>query len=609
MKKIAFKPIYRIIFALLIFVFIFKVPAQEPTTYEKLKMHVQYLASDSLEGRYPSTEGNKKAAAYMEDNFKKAGLLPVNNSFRQTFQFPAALDNGKNCDVTFKILIERPGVPKEMWKPMDKKWKAGTDFQPMSFAENTKASGELAFAGYGITAKDLEYDDYANFDVKGKIVIILTGSPDAEKKKNDFEDFESLNYKADNAKTHGAAGIIFVKPQGDSCNVFFPLKPEKNKSKYDFPIIQANRTSLSFFFPKKEQLLPLEQEINKKRQPKSIVIPNTSVVLNTELVEMLVPVDNIIGYVKGTDPSKANEYVVVGAHFDHLGVGYTYVKYRGNIKHIYNGADDNASGSSILSELAARVAAKPFKRSVLFIAFNSEEEGLLGSKFYVKNPLVPLENSIAMLNLDMIGRLEDNKLNVFGLSTSNYFGRMLDSLAVLDTISIAKIDEGFGPSDHSAFVGSKIPSLHFFTGATEDYHKPTDKWNKLNFTGMVKTTKYVESVLRTLANNDFKPDCQIKMTDNHESKGERSVWFGIIPDFEQNADGMKIKGTSDGSPAQTAGLENGDILKKINEMPIKNIGDLNNALKSFSPGETVKVTILRSGAEKQLDVVLKARKK
>ncbi len=578
---------------------------------QKIASYVSYLASDELEGRFPGTKGNQLAADFIESKFKEFNLKPISNQYRQYFPFATGIKFTEKNTIVWEKLIERPGVPKEMWKSFPKTWTLGQDYRPLHISENGSVTGEVVFVGYGITAKDINYDDYEGIDVTGKIVIVLSDSAEGKPKDERFTPYSSLSYKAMNAREHGAIGIIFVKVLSDSANVFYPLKTFGPKQKSGIIAIQANRTEIAKFFPAGANLYPTELEMQKTKKPKSFLIPNTKITITVELETEYVQIPNIVGLVEGSDPKLKNEYVIVGAHFDHLGWGTENSLYRGKTPQIHNGADDNASGVAAILYLAEQIAMNPPKRSVLFIAFNAEEEGLLGSSHFVKNSLVPLENIVLMMNFDMVGRMQNNKLNVFGTGTSTTFEKVVDSLAAIDSLLLTKGSEGYGPSDHSSFYGAKIPVMFMFTGAHSDYHMPTDDPEKIDADGILKVCNFALKILDRFGNAFDKPDYIVVKKETNQQKndspGYAKVWFGIVPNFEENPDGLRISGVSPGSPAEKAGLRENDIIVKFGNYTIKNLYDLTYTLREFKPNDEVDVKILRDGKELILKVKLVGR--
>ncbi len=587
--------------------------SQKATTPDAMKIaeYVRYLASDELEGRFPGTAGNFKAATFIENKLKEFGLKPFNGSYRQNFLFPIKYRVSDKNSVVWTKLIERPGVPKEMWKSFPKNWNVNTDFQPLAISENGTIAGEVAFVGYGVTSKDIPYDDYEGIDVKGKIVIVLSDSAEGHPKDERFIPYSKLSYKAMNAREHGAVGVIFVKVQSDSANIFYPLKVSSMAKKSGIIAIQASRTEIAKFFPASANLYPVELEMQKTKKPKSFIIPNTTISITVDLETEKVEVPNIVGLISGTDPTLSNEYIVIGAHFDHLGWGTENSLYRGKILQIHNGADDNASGTSAILYLAELLAKQPLRRSVIVAAFNGEEEGLLGSAFYVKNPIYPIEQTILMINFDMVGRINNSKINIFGTGSSTTFDKVIDSVATIDSLVITKGSEGYGPSDHSSFYGAKVPVIFLFTGAHADYHLPSDDAEKIDADGILRVANYAHKILERYGNSTEKPDYIVVKTEKKEEKngspGYARVWFGIVPNFEDNPQGLRITGVSPGSPAEKAGLKGNDVIIKFGEHSIKNLYDLTYILREYKPNDVVNVVVLRDSKEIALKVKLVAR--
>jgi Zn-dependent M28 family amino/carboxypeptidase len=501
---------------------------------EKIKEVVKFLASDELKGRFPGTEGMRAAADYIENQFKDAGLKPLSGSYRQGFNVTTSLKPGDSNHVVFETVILRPGIPRDKLPKMKQPWKVSEDYVPLGFSENGICAGELAFVGFGITAPEINYDDYAGIDVKNKIVIMISDSPDGEKKDGEFGQYTDMRYKATNARNKGAIGIIWVRIQGDSMNVFERLDYKNIGKNTGIIAIQAWRQSISKFFPKKEALISLEEEIIRTRKPKSLIIPNSTVSIRVDLKDVPSETYNIYGFIEGTDPKLKEEFIVVGAHYDHLGFGGPTASGGSKRNEIYNGADDNASGVAGIIELANLLKANPPKRSILFIAFSGEEMGLLGSAWYIKHPAISLDKIVTMLNFDMIGRMKTEEgLTVFGHASATGFESVIDSISASTQLTLIKASDAYGPSDHSSFYAAKIPVLMFFTGIHEDYHRPTDDWNKINYDGMVKTINFSYKVLQTISNKDSKPVYKeiTSATQPSKSSTYSNVWFGIVPNI------------------------------------------------------------------------------
>jgi len=301
----------------------------------------------------------------------------------------------------------------------------------------------------------------------------------------------------------------------------------------------------------------------------------------------------------------------VGAHYDHLGWGGPNSNYKGKTPMIHKGADDNASGTAGLLELARIFASNPQKRSLLFVAFSGEEEGLFGSSYFVNHPPIPLDKISAMINMDMIGRLQNGHLFVIGVGSSSRFEAIVDSLDAIDSLSIGKMESSISASDQTSFYLKNIPSIMFFTGAHSDYHKPSDDWEKINYNGESYVIGFIQKFIETITNQTQAIDFRKIEGSNGTSPANHNygmnVWFGIVPNFENEPQGFKIAGTSPGSPAEKAGLKENDIIIKIDNYQIKNINDFMYSLREFKAGDTVKVIFLREGKQKEALVKLETK--
>jgi len=477
----------------------------------------------------------------------------------------------------------------------------------LSNSSNGTAEGEIAFVGYGITAKEINYDDYEGVDVKNKIVIIISDSADGKPQDERFAKYATIKYKTSNAKEHGAIGIIFVKRLSDSANTFYPLKMQRFSDNAGIPVIQANRTEIAKFFPKENNLYPSELALIETKKPQSFVLPRVTVSITTELVFEETSIANVMGMIKGTDPMESQEYIVIGAHYDHIGWGEFNSSYKGKPA-IHNGADDNASGVSAIIELARVFKANPLRHSVIYVAFNAEEMGLLGSSFFANNSPVDISKVITMINLDMVGRF-DKELTVFGTGTSGIFDAIVDAEAANDSIKIIKNNEGYGPSDHTSFYIQKVPVLFMFTGAHAEYHSPGDDYEKISFDGIVKVVDFTDGVLRAIDAKSENPDYIEQQTNSGggRGRGDIKVSFGSIPDFAENPDGFAISGCKPGSPCEKAGMQKGDVMISFNGMKTGNIMEFTQALKIVSPGDVVTVVYLREGQKITKEIKLEAK--
>lgn len=585
--------------------------AQSASTPEALRLleHVKTLTSAEFNGRGPGTDGITRAAAYIEEQWKSVGLQAVANGvFQQQFPMTIGAKLGANNSVAFDVIVERPGIPLAQTKATKIGWKLGVDWQPYAFSESKAVTGDVVFVGYGLAAPSASYDDYADVDVKGKIVIVLRGLPKWAEKNDALKGLASLRTKTTTARDKGAIAICFVNERGDSADVLAPFGIDRLGKNSGIVALQVRRTPCArIFSPKGTSLFVAETAIETKRKPMSFQLINTTGAMSveTELIEG--SSTNIAGVILGSDPTLASQYIVVGAHYDHLGMGDENSLHSSRDPIIHPGADDNASGTAGLIELARRLKANPPRRSIMFIAFSGEEKGLIGSKYWTTTPTVPLNDVAAMINMDMIGRLKDNKLNIQGTGTSAIWPTLITRTKTDLPLVISSTADGFGPSDHSSFTAKSIPVLFFFTGLHSDYHRPTDTWEKLNYDGESTVLTYVERVIRDIADSTMRPS----FTASHgSSTGAKSmstgfsVTFGVIPDYSDDPQGLRISGVKSGGPAEKAGLVGDDVITMFGATTVKNIYDLTAALADRRPGDVVNVTVLRGGKATTFKVTL-----
>jgi hypothetical protein len=319
---------------------------------------------------------------------------------------------------------------------------------------------------------------------------------------------------------------------------------------------------------------------------------------------------NVIGVLPGRDPALAGEYLVIGAHYDHLGLGGSGSLDPDSVGVAHNGADDNASGVAALLETARRLVLTRPARSVLFLAFSGEEQGLLGSTHYVKNPVVPNERVVAMLNFDMVGRLRDHKLIAYGVETAAEFRGLLDSLNADAGFALSAQGDGYGPSDHTSFTVVKRPVLHFFTGTHEDYHRTTDDAARINVEGIERIASFAADLTGALGNRGA-PLTFVESTPLAPASGSRSsgygAYLGTVPDMTGSPGGVLLSGVRPGSPAAQAGLQAGDVLVRIGEHPFPDLQGMTTALRAHAPGDTVEVEFKRDGQSQTVKVVLGRR--
>jgi len=574
--------------------------AQQAEVSKRLRTDIEYLASDELEGRRAGTPGAEKAAAYIADCFRKSGLhrFGDSGSYFQPFEFISGVALGSTNALS------------SIHEGKKYAFTIDTDFVPLGFSSNATTAGEVVFAGYGISAPDLNYDDYAELDVKDKIVLVLRYSPAGDSVKSDFNKFSSARYKAMTARDKGAkALLLFSGSLDDSADALLKLRVDNGGGNSGIPVLSIKR-SLAAQWLDAFNVDTLQAQLNRSRHPRSITLADLHIELRTDVVEIKSRSSNVVGLLQVTDTSET-EYLVIGAHYDHLGYGGEESMAPG-VHAIHHGADDNASGTAGVMELIRRFTShkSSLRRNIVFIAFSGEEEGILGSSHYVKDSQLPLERLRAMLNLDMVGRLQDKKLTVQGSGTSSLWNTLLPRYNADSIFTLTLVKDGFGGSDQSAFYAKNIPVLFFFTGIHGDYHKPSDVASKINFDGEAQVVSYVASLAQDIDTAAVRPDFK-KMESAERSGGDRRggrVYSGVIPDFAEQVDGFKISGVSANSPAAKAGLLGGDVIIRFGKHEIKNISDYMYALQSYKVNDEVDIVYKRGGATNTAKVKLESRK-
>lgn len=571
--------------------------------------HVKHLASGKLQGRGTGTTGLEKAAGYVARQFKEAGLAPVNGSYFQPFTVTVKAKMGPRNRFEYRLDNQKQQL------------KANEDFVPFSFSSTSKTSCPVVFAGYGITAKEYNYDDYSGIDVKDKCVLLLRYEPQEFDEKSVFSgkaytEHAQLPSKAFNAKVHGAKAVILVNNmanrtgESDKLEKFGSMSGPANSGvgyvhmRYEVAERWARAAG--------KDLKQIVTDVDKDLKPRPFAFPDTlQVELETEIQQVQRSVRNVVGVL----PGETDEYVVIGAHYDHLGLGDQHSLAPSQIGTPHYGADDNASGTAGLIELAAYFGARPrLKRGVFFIAFAGEELGLLGSSYYVNQPLLPLGKAVAMINMDMIGRVQQNKVFVGGSGTGSTLKSIIDKAAAGGDLKVDLSEKsGYGSSDHTSFTTKEVPVLFFFSGLHADYHKPSDTWDKIDAAGAVKVLQVVAAATGQLAAGAERPlyvkveAPKMKMGSAGGASGY-GPYFGSIPDFAEVPNGVRFSDVREGSPAAKAGLKGGDILIEFDGKPIQNLYDYTYALRARKPGDTVKVKYLRQGQPAEVEVLLSERK-
>jgi hypothetical protein len=570
--------------------------------------HVRYLASDELEGRGDGTPGLEKAAEYIARSFRESGLEPGgdNSTFFQPFDMITGLSiqpgnlvvlkTGRNA-VTFEI---------------------GRDYQLLSPSRDESAPGAtypIVFAGYGISAPSFRYDDYAGVDVAGKAVLMFTHEPQETDQRSVFDGqtntlHSTMIRKVEIARARGAAAILLVddinhRVQTDRYRRWLR---EPQAEDYGLPVFYLSRDKVQQALGTTLNLETVSREIDRDVTPKSRTLDNSTVDAVDRTAKLRRPVRNVVGILKGSDPSVQAETVVVGAHYDHLGRSARFSMSQNGTGQIHHGADDNASGTAAVLEMAkaAVEARQDFRRTIVFMTFAGEEHGLLGSSYYVNHPPRPLDTTIAMVNLDMVGRAS-GRILVDGLANAPSIEQDLKAAQAGSGIKLTALrgGAGAGASDDATFLLRKIPAINFFSGFHTDYHRPSDTWDKIDAAGGAAVADLALALVRELANRAQRPEFVETVQQDHgtSSGGTGSVgavagygpYFGSVPDFANEGQGVKFAEVRSGSPAARAGFRGGDVMISFGGAPIKTLYDFTFALRDKKPGDRVEVTVLRDG--------------
>jgi hypothetical protein len=566
--------------------------------------HIKYLASDELEGRGDGMPGLEKAADYIGKSFSASGLEAGadNGTFFQTFELVAGLSVQPGNSVTFRT--PQRSVPLQI----------GRDYDLLSTSPDESSRSELpvVFAGYGISAAPIGYDDYAGIDAAGKAVLIFTHEPQENDPKSRFDGktntiYSTVERKAETARAHGAKAILLVDDPVHQVQTaqFGRWMRDPEAEEYGIPVFYLSRDRVQQVLGTALTFTTVQHDIDADLTPHSRALSGFTVSAVDHTAKIRRPVRNVVGILRGSDPALRSEFVVMGAHYDHLGRSARFSMAPNSTGQIHHGADDNASGTSAIMEMAkaASEARSDFRRSIVFISFAGEELGLLGSSYYVQHPVAPLEKTVAMINLDMIGRA-GGRILVDGLANAP---SIEDDLKVAQkssgiSLNALKGSPGAGASDDASFSLRKIPAMNFFSGFHADYHRPSDTWEKIDARGGAAVADLALALARQIANRSDRPEFIETVQESHgTSSGPGGVvsgygpYFGSVPDFADEGQGVKFADVRAGSPAAKAGFRRGDILTSFGGAAIKNLYDFTFALRDKKPGDKVEVTVMRDG--------------
>jgi len=559
---------------------------EKEITDPEIEGHIRYLASEELKGRYPGTSEDAELQSYIATEFRKAGLVLFDKTGLQHFDIVTDIEPGNGNRVAFS----------------DADLVLGTDYQPLAFSASGSADADLVFAGYGfqIDSDDLTWDDYAGMDVHDKWVMLFRGVPGEQEASSPFINYSEDRGKALTAADQGAAGVIMVS--GASFDPGDHLEELGAKQHaLAIPVIHMTRNAADMILAagSADSLAALEKMITRDQAPHSFDM-QLKLQATVDLKPRQVESANVIAFLRGSDPSLRDQYVVIGAHHDHLGMGGPGSSSRQpDTVAVHYGADDNASGVAGVLEIAERLVADHPERSIMFATFGAEEMGLVGSKYLTEHSPVDLSKVQAMINLDMVGRLNDQRqLQIGGVGTSPGFEALFDSLNGSFGFSLKFSNEGYGPSDHAAFYAEDIPVLFLSTGGHPDYHTPADQLQAINIEGEKEVLQFAALLAEALANEHEKiafTEAGPKVQGSSRSR-RGGITLGLMPDVTYDGnDGMPVMFVTQGKPAAVGGIQKGDIIVAIEGKSVGNVYDYMSRLDQLKEGMSIIVTVKRNG--------------
>ncbi|MCY3552589.1 MAG: M28 family peptidase [Candidatus Poribacteria bacterium] len=589
-------------------------------TKMSIRQHIEFLADDALEGRMTGSKGAEQAAAHIATQFAQLNLKPIGDKsdYFQEFEFTAGrrLIDGENH---FQITGQVHGSEQVMEFSVER------DFQPLSFSRNGVVEGEVVFVGYGLFVPGElgeGYNAYAGLDVKDKIVVALRYVPEEvePERRQQLNRYAGLRYKAMQAREQGAKAFLVVAgPNSPNAGKLIPL--DFDSSLADSGIVAASISDTvanALFAPSGKDLKDVQSglDVENPHFLGQFPLPDVKVKIVVSVEKVKKTDQNVVALLPPSELTDDTEYIIVGAHYDHIGYGEIgSLARKGEEGQIHNGADDNASGTAVVLELATTLSEafqkhpEKFRRGVIFALWSGEELGLIGSTHFVNQPVIPLDKVAAYVNFDMVGRLRDNKLILQGVGSSSVWTKLIEKRNVPIGFNLTLQEDPYLPTDVTAFYPKEVPVLSFFTGGHEDYNRPTDDPETLNYDGIERISDLAHGIVLDLVGATERPE-YVRVERNQSEEGSRDTlraYLGTIPDYTTEGTGVKLSGVRAGGPADKAGLKGGDIIVQFGGQEITNIYDYTYALDAVKIGEPVEVVVLRDGKRMKLTVTPEAR--
>ena len=592
---------------LVVVVFSTAVSAQQTAVASRTRPAVEFLASDRLEGRDTGSPGERMAGDYIAMQLARAGAkpLPAHRDMFMPFEFTAGTRDGGST------LTIRGGGGQQAFRDPEQ-------VQALSFSDDATINGPVVFVGYGLVVPESQgfgYDSYAGLDVKDKIVLVLHYFPEDTdaKTKAALARYSDLRYKALAARQHGAKGLLIViGPRSPNAGQTLRMTSDTALSGSGIPAATISGAVANAMFAGATKALAAAQQELDSGNPHvpGFTLPS-QIDLTTKVVRERQTGRNVIAYLPAANVTADRPWVIVGAHYDHLGHGTRGTSLAGKEEagQIHHGADDNASGTSAVLAIAEKLATTPLRRNVMFTLWSGEEIGLVGSNAFVMNPPVPLNQVAAYVNFDMVGRMQNNKLAADGVASSPAWARILERANIAAGFDLATNDDPYQPTDSSNFNQAGLPTLFFTTGSHPDYHRPSDTADKINYEDLDRIVDFAAAVIQATANADMAPAfTKVDPPNTGATLAGVRVTTGTIPDYTTEAKGLLLAGVVGGGPAEKAGLMKGDIITEIAGQSITNIYDYTFALELLKADTPVKVVFMRNGQRREVELTPAGRR-